>query len=119
MYTKDDPLHANCTKTDMETICKDEKISVKGQTNTKLHLVKLISQHNGKELPVIPVLYSGNLSQVPTTISAISKLPVRKLRAILHHHRHLTCGQKEELVVRVCLLRHGNTRQMLKWIEML
>ena len=98
----------------MEKICKDNKINVKGQTYTKLDLVKVILQHNGKEPPAIPVLYNGNLSQVPTTISAISKLPVRKLRAILHHHGHLTCGQKEELVVRVCLLRHDNTRQMFK-----
>ena len=51
--------------------------------------------------------YNGDMKTIPTTLPRINKLSVQKLRAIAHQHGVLTCGTKEELSVRVYLLKHG------------
>ena len=57
--------------------------------------------------PEVPILYNGSLHSVPSTLPLITKLSVHVLRAILHTHSLLSCGNKDELAIRVYLLKHG------------
>ena len=111
---KDNAWYANHTKEELERICRNKKNYTKGLNKTKLDLVKLLASHDGAEPPPVSIMYSGDLSQIPSTLTAISKLPVRKLRSVLYYHGFITCGLKQELVIKVHLLKHGRTRYMFK-----
>ncbi len=50
---------------------------------------------------------AGKLAIIPTTTSTIAKLTVGKLRAILKYHGFPVTGGKDQLVLRVGLLRNG------------
>lgn len=79
----------------------------------KHHLVSLISARNDENYPQLQKpLYSGKLSSVPTSTTAINKLPAGKLRAILKHHNCPVFGTKDQLVLRVLLLRQGHTKEI-------
>ena len=51
--------------------------------------------------------YSGELNSVPESITEISKLSVYNLREILRFHNILDCGTKDELIIRVGMLKSG------------
>jgi len=51
--------------------------------------------------------YSGHLSSVPSTITGIGGLTIPYLRTILTHHHLPVIRCKEQLVLRVYLLRQG------------
>ena len=97
-------LYLSNTKAHIEKLCKDHGISVKSQS--KHELVKLLAEKKKETMPDVPILYTGDIASIPETLPAINKLTVRKLRAILHHHGILTCGAKEQLAIRVYLLKH-------------
>ena len=105
---KEHPLYATKKRNQLEDICKSLKIPVHGNIN-KVELVQLISEHNNEAPPHDKALYSGEIARIPTTQAAISKLPVSKLRAILKWHGISILGSKDELILRVQLLRAGKT----------
>ncbi len=79
----------------------------------EVELVKLLADRQGGPEPAHDVpLFSGNLTAIPTTTSAICRLAVRKLLAILHHHGYPTRGGKDQLTIRVYLLRHNHQHAM-------
>ena len=50
--------------------------------------------------------YSGRLSNVPRTVTVISNLTAAKLREILHFHGYPITETKDQLALRVYLLKH-------------
>ena len=105
---KQHPLYINNNKQQLEAMCRNFRLPVTSSVN-KHELVKLIADHKHESPPQMPTLYCGKLSLVPSTTTAISRLPISKLRAILHHHGIMTLGMKDELVLRVFLLKQGCT----------
>ena len=97
------------TKDELEKMCRNLKIPVT-PASVKHELVMLISRHNGEADPVPTAkLYSGKLATLPKTISAISNMSVAKLRKVLHYHGFSALGNKDQLALRVYLLRQGET----------
>lgn len=58
---------------------------------------------------LLELSYSGRLSNVPKTVTAISKLIAAKLREILHFHGYPITSTKDQLALRVYLLKHRQT----------
>ena len=72
-------------------------------------LIILYQKQNKEEPPLSrTILYSGNILSVPHTISGINRLTVAKLKAILRAHKLPYLGSKDELVLRVFMLRQGH-----------
>ena len=77
---------------------------------TKHQLVSLITKKREEEEPAeCDQLYTGRLSDIPKAVTAINHLPVANLREILHHHGFQIFGTKDQLALRVYLLRHAQT----------
>ena len=108
---KQHPLYINNTKQQLEAMCCNFRLPVTSSVN-KHELVKLILDHKHESPPQMLTLYCGKLALVPSTTTAISRLPISKLRGILHYHGIMTLGIKEELVLRVFLLKQGRTAAM-------
>ena len=105
---KSHPLYKTNTKDQLEAMCRILRIPVTPSL-AKHNLATLICEKNGKSLPpqFSQPLYHGLLSAVPSTTSVISKLTVQELRSILKHHGYSRVGTKDQLVLRVFLLRNG------------
>ena len=75
------------------------------------HLVSLIAAKKGEEPPQSPANsdYSGKLLSIPISTTAISRLTIAYLRSVLAYHHLPLLGTKEQLVLRVYLLRHNKT----------
>lgn len=83
-------------KIELEEECKKQNLDFK---NKKKHeLVKLLLK--GQELPEY---VTKKISNIPSTLSAISSLPVADLRCILAENGLPTIGVKDELALRVYL----------------
>ena len=93
-------------KDELERMCKAVNINIPPNTN-KHELVRLLCQQKGEAPPPTPILYNGNLSSLPSTLPSIRKLSVRSLWAILNIHGILICGNKDQIVIRVFLLKHS------------
>lgn len=52
-------------------------------------------------------IYDGIINNVPSSVSQLNKKPIRYLRAVLSHHGILSVGTKEELIIRIGLLKCG------------
>ena len=87
-------------------MCRSLKIPVTQAAN-KHDLVQLISRKRGDADPTPPTPYSGRLVDIPNTISGISSLSVAKL--ILYYHQFPIAGNKDQLALRIYLLRQGET----------
>ena len=110
------PLMRSYKKQELESMCRRKRIPISSSLN-KFELVRLLSEHS-KETPIpTPPLYSGSLASVPDTTTSIARLSVGKLRAILHWHHISPLGTKEELVLRVFLLRQQKTAVMFNQQE--
>ena len=82
---------------------------------SKIDLGVRIAASEGIDLDQITVnLYNGNLQSLPASIGAINKLNVSVLRAILHYHNVSHDGTKEELALRVYLLR-ANRKNLIHY----
>ena len=55
------------------------------------------------------VLYYGDLPSVPTSLSGLSHLTIPKLKSILKYYHMPLVGNKDQLVLRVHLLRHNRS----------
>lgn len=103
-------LFKSNTKSQLEAMCRGMKIPVTA-TLLKHQLVRLISEAKGEQPPPTPseTLYKGSISSVPKTITKINRLTIPELRAILVHHGYSAIGRKDQLVMKVFLLRSGQT----------
>ena len=110
---KNHSLYRTQTKNQLESLCKSLRIPVTAALN-KHQLVNLVSQKKSENYPLLQQpLYCGKLSVVPNTAASLSKLTMAKLRAILTYHKCPNVGSKDQLVLRVLLLRQGHTAKML------
>ena len=106
---KSHELYRKNTKVQLEALCRKSKIPVTSSL-AKHQLVSLITSKRGEEPPSqspVNSEYNGNRSSIPTTTTAISRLTVAYLKSILAYHHLPVLGSKEQLVLRVYLLRHN------------
>lgn len=105
---KEESLYKENTKPQLDVMCRQLGIPVTPAL-LKHQLCSLIYQKQNKEEPPLSctTLYSGNILSVPHTISGIGRLTVAKLKAILRAHKLPYLGSKDELVLRVLMLRQG------------
>lgn len=101
--------HALCKekRETLEARCREKGIECSG---AKHLLVKRLASADLSTRP-LPVLeeYSGDISTIPTAAKEIQKLPVGRLKAILHFHDIPTEESKDQLVLRVLAVRTGTT----------
>ena len=102
------PLYKNNNREKLAGMCRSMHIPVTSAL-AKHDLAKLICETKGEPCPpdYTQPLYHGKLSAVPCTTSAINKLTIHELRAILKHHGYSTIGTKDQLILRVFMLRHN------------
>ena len=55
----------------------------------------------------IDTLYNENLQKLPVTAASLAQLNFGYFRCILHYHNVSAMGTKDELVLKVALLRSG------------
>ncbi len=103
---KNHPLYKQNKKEALVTMCREMKIPATPALY-KHQLVHLISQKKGESELSNPLPYTGKLTQIPNTMKGISRFTVGKLRAVLRFHGCPASGCKEQLVLRVYLLRNG------------
>ena len=107
---KQHPLYSKKkqNKEQLEKICRVLKIPVTSSV-TKHQLVSLITNKRGEEPAECSHLYTGKLTDIPKAVTAINHLPVAELRRILHYHGFPIIGTKDQLALRVYLLRQAQT----------
>ena len=90
---------------ELVTLCKRKGISTKGK---KWELVERLVQEREGNIPEdYSPDYDGDLSTVPNTVTELCKYPVARLRYILNYHGIHTCGTKEEIILRLLLVRQN------------
>ena len=99
-------LFTSNTKQELEAMCLAKRISFVGK---KHELVAKLAE--GKDADRNVCIYDGIISNVPSSVSPLNKQPVRYLRAVLSHHGILRVGTKEELIIRIGLLKCGQNRK--------
>ena len=106
---KQAPIYRDNTKQKLEVMCRQEGIPAT-PTMAKHQLCSLILQKREQSEPplVLGPLYSGRLSSLPSSVSGISQITVAKLKTILRAHSLPYLGCKDELVLRVFMLKHGH-----------
>lgn len=92
------PLFVENTRDELVQMCSSKKLLATGK---KHELVERIakategdSASKGQEK-----LYDGRLSDIPSSVTQLNKLPVRLLRAVLRYHGHCSVGSKDELII--------------------
>ena len=103
-YWSQDELYQCNSKEQLEELCRKERIPTEGK---KYDCVKRLVEKMGYEKPPPLEEYNGDLSSLPDSITDIAKLSIYKLKEILRFHNVLDCGTKDELVVRVGMVRGG------------
>ena len=105
---KSHPLYKQNTKEKLEAMCKKLQVPVTAAM-AKHQLAEIIAEKTGVVPPKIDtsVQYNGNLTVLPTSTSGLNHLTIAKLRCILQYHGFAPVGSKDQLVLRVYLLRHG------------
>ncbi|CAB4029796.1 Hypothetical predicted protein [Paramuricea clavata] len=93
------------SKEELMSKCVEKKLDL---TGNKVNMVRRLSLvYPSEELDDNPLLYDGDLMSVP---AGLNRLNVAQLREILRHHGILEDGVKEELVLRVRLLKGGREK---------
>ena len=107
---KSHPLYRFKTKNELELMCKQQKLPFTSSM-AKHELVQLISYKKNEEPPpeISSKLYDGNLSSLPTSLSGLSHLTIPKLKSILSYHHMPVVGKKDQLVLRVHMIRHNRS----------
>lgn len=86
-------------------MCKTNGLPAKGN---KHDLVKSLALHNREEeQSLFQLHYNGEIKSLPQNLGNIKKLSVATLKYILKSHSHSLSDNKDELVLRIFLLRHG------------
>ena len=100
------PLFVENTREELVAICSSKKLT---ETGKKHELVARIAKATEGESSWTGScnIYSGNLSEVPSSVAQLNKQPVRFLRAVLRFYGYCPLGTKDELIIRVGLLKGG------------
>ena len=104
-------LYQDKTKPQLEAMCRELRIPVTSSLQ-KYQLVSLIAQKKGEVPPPEPSItqYCGKVQDIPTAITRINNtMTIPHLRSILKYHDLPHIGTKEQLVMRVYLLRHNKS----------
>ena len=88
----------------LEAKCKEKGVQCSG---AKHLLIKRLASLDSSSPSPVREEYSGDISTIPTAAKEIQKLPVGRLKAILHFHNIPTEGSKDQLVLRVLANRTG------------
>ena len=104
------PLYKENRET-LEAKCKEKGAQCSGAKH--LLVKQLASLDSSSPSPVLD-MYSGDISTIPTAAKEIQKLPVGRLKAILHFHNTPTEGSKDHLVLRVLAVRTGTTHLLFE-----
>ena len=99
------------TRETLEARCKEKGLQCSG---AKHLLVKRLASVDVKSPPTVLEEYSGDISTIPTAAKEIQKLPVGRLKEILHFHNIPTEGSKGQLVLRVLAVRTGTTHLLFE-----
>ena len=105
---KSHPLYKQNTKEKLEAMCKKLQVPVT-PAMAKHQLVEIVAEKTGVVPPKIDanLQYNGNLTALPTSTAGLNRLTIAKLRYILRHHGFAPIGSKDQLVLKVYLLHHG------------
>ena len=95
----------------LEARCQEKGIQSSGAKH--LLVKRLASVDLSSSSPVVEK-YSGDIPTIPTTAKEIQKLPVGRLKEILHFHNIPTEGTKDQLVLRVLAVRTGTTHLLFE-----
>lgn len=95
-------LFTSNTKQELEAMCVAKGMNSVGK---KHELVAKLAEEKGADRDVC--IYDGIINNVPSSVSQLNKKPVRYLWAVLSHHGILSVGTKEELIIRIGLLKCG------------
>ena len=100
------PLYVEKSREELVAICTSKKLL---ETGKKHELVERIAKATEEERSWTGScsIYGGNLSEVPSSVAQLNKQPVRFLRAVLRFHGYCPLGTKDELIIRVGLLKAG------------
>lgn len=90
------------SKQELEAMCVAKGMNSIGK---KHELVAKLAEE--KDVDVDVCIYDGILNNVPSSVSQLNKESVRYLRAVLAYHGILCVGTKEELIIRIGLLKCG------------
>ena len=90
------------TKQELEAMCIAKRINSVGKKHDLV--ARLAVEMDGN---VNVCIYDGILNNVPSSVSELNKQPVRYLRAVLAYHGILSVGVKQELIIRIGLLKCG------------
>ena len=92
---------------ELEQMCKRNNVSFKGP---KYVIVKALALAQDEDVPDdFRADYKGDLGSLPKSISMLKKLPAATLQYNLKYHNLSTSGKKDNLVLRVFLLRNGRS----------
>jgi len=105
-YWSQDPLYQENDKEHLQQLCRKEGLSIEGK---KHECVKRLSDKRDCAKPPPLVEYNGDILCIPDSVTEIAKMSVYRLREILRVHNVLDSGNKDELVVRVGMVRGGRS----------
>ena len=97
-------LYREKDKAELQGLCRKKGLSVEGK---KHDCVKRLVERMELTHPPPLDVYDGNIHLVPDSVTEIAKLSVYRLRVILRYHNILDCGTKDELSLRVGMLKAG------------
>ena len=100
-YWSQHDLYKN-NKEHLAELCRKEKLSTEGKKHD--FVKRLVNKRNSAKPPPLEA-YNGILLSIPDSLTDIAKLSIYRLREILRYHNVLDCGTKDELVVRVGMVK--------------
>lgn len=102
------------TLSELQQKCKDLHIPFKGP---KFALAKAIIKSKGDVHPqeFKVANYNGNISSLPKTVTELKKFPIPSLQFMLRQHNQSITGTKDDLVLRLFLLRNGRGHLISYW----
>ncbi|KXJ18944.1 hypothetical protein AC249_AIPGENE25645 [Exaiptasia diaphana] len=97
-------LYRENQKAQLEQMAIKHKLPFEGK---KHELVKRLVEYLELARPEGVPEYKGDLQSIPSFVKELNSLSVYRLKEILRYHNLLTCGTKDELILRVGMLKAG------------
>ena len=106
-YWRQHQLYKTKDKAGLNRQCGiQHKLSSEGK---KHQLVKRLVESRNLPLPPTLEKYNGDLVVIPKSITELAKFSIFKLKEILRYHNVLDCGTKDELAIRVAMVKSGKS----------
>ena len=99
-------MYQEKSKVELQGLCRQKSLSDEGKKHHRVE--RLVKKLDLAQPPPLDV-YDGQLHLVPDAVTEIAKMSVCRLREILRYHNILDCGMKDELALRVGMLRGGRS----------